>query len=261
MATTTKSMALTDRYQTAVGTTMRRVSAIAGALWNEVRTASEQAEDEFVASVLPSVLGGQQHMVTLTDAYMALFVSIESRKPMKPKGLPVAALVGAAARGGTPLDVVYRRPFGVARGALGKGASFNDAMDSARSRLVQTAATDVSLAARGARTEWMADDEQVTGWQRVTGGSCCALCAEAAVKMYRTGDLMPIHPGCSCISEPVVLGRRRQIQRDAPKIDDSPALADDAADPSVRPAQVVQIVEHGELGPVLYAAGDDFTGD
>lgn len=260
MATTAKSLALTDRYQAAVATTMRRASAIAAALWQQVQTASEQAEDEFVGAVVPSILGAQHHVVTLTDAYMSLFVSLETRKPIEPKGLSVAALIGATVRGGTPLDVVYRRPFGVARGVLAKGESFADAMSSAQARLVQTASTDVGLSARAARSDWMAGDDQITGWRRVTGGTCCALCVEAASKTYRTSDLMPIHPGCGCVTEPVVLGaRHKQLERPEPTVEDSPALADDASDPTVRPSAVVKVVEHGELGPVLYAAGDDFV--
>lgn len=260
MATTQRSLLLTDRYRAALATTRRRSVAVAAVMWQQVQTASEQAEDEFVAALLPSILGAQQHAVILTDAYLSAFVSIEGRQPVRPKGLAVASLIGAGARGGTSLDVVYRRPFGVARGALADGLSFVDAMTRGFDRVAQTAGTDITLAARGAQTDWMDGDERLTGWQRVTGGTCCALCAEAAAKTYRTGDLMPIHPGCGCVAEPVVLGaRRQQIDRGDPKIDDSPALADEATDPSVRPSQVVQVVEHGELGPVLYAAGDDFS--
>jgi hypothetical protein len=260
MATTHRSLLLTGRYQSALSTVMRRTATIAGALWFDVRTASEQAEDEFISRMLPVVFGAQRHVVTLTDGYMAAFVSIEARRAVSPQGLPIASLIGAAARGGTPLEEVYRRPFGIARGALADGLSFIDAMTRARDRLLQTSTTDVALAARGASAEWMNTEQLVDRWQRVTGGTCCALCDSAASKSYPTSDVMPLHPNCGCVAEPIVtVARGREIDRPSPTVEDSPALVDEARDPDVRPSQVVKVVEHGELGPVLYAAGDDFS--
>jgi hypothetical protein len=73
-------------------------------------------------------------------------------------------------------------------------------------------------------------DHGVTRYRRVTAGACCALCAGASTKTYGTATLMPLHNGCSCGVEPVVETGRPQIERPAPTINDSPEVAERAAD-------------------------------
>lgn len=49
----------------------------------------------------------------------------------------------------------------------------------------------------------------ITGWRRVihpelSAGGTCGLCVAAATRIYRGGNLKPIHDGCNCLTLPIV---------------------------------------------------------
>lgn len=219
-----------DRYREGLRSIQLATGALIGATWAAVRGLNEPAEDAFVRAATGAVLVAQSRAVAVTDAYFAAVFN-ES-----PRGLPVAELTGASVRGGVAPSEVYRRPFGVARGALASGRAWDQAMSRAAHRAVQTARTDVALSARAARDHVIRTDDRIVGYRRVTGGDACKLCA-AAVGSFAKNYPMPLHPACNCVAEPIIGKRVR---------------------PDALP-ETVQVVDHGELGPVLYDAGHHFT--
>ncbi len=168
----------------------------------------------------------------------------------------IAAVTDAAARNGTALADVYRRPFVTVWAALAAGTDWSMAVAAGGARARSAADTDVQLAFRASAREIMDRDSRVVGYMRVPSGNACELCLMASTQRYRTGDLMPIHNHCGCDVEPI-LGDRdpgHVIDRellDALKVEDAVAARE-----LVR--ERLGVEDHGELGPVLTVAGQHF---
>jgi hypothetical protein len=243
-----RSEAVTAAYRQSLIRASARLATILGSAWVRLTAADRNAADEWVRLVVPIVLGAQIHAVTLSDAYLSAYLSDVLDRPIAPLGLNPAPLIGVAARRGAPLEQVYSRPLGQVAKAVGLGVTLNDALRAEQWRVASAASTDVQLSARAARVQWAEESPHHIRWQRVTGGSTCALCASAAGKTYASGDLMPLHAGCNCTTEPVVDGDEPRSRPD-PEIDDSPELAQAAADGE----SVARVVHDPELGPLLEA--------
>lgn len=222
-------MTRAESYRSALAVLSRRAAILAGATWAQVDSLDEPTEDRFVSVVVPAVVVFQAHAASLTDAYIA------AETGTRPQGLDPALFTGSAIRNGTDPAEVYRRPFGVARGALATGAEFAAAMRQAGARVAQTARTDVGLSGSAARSHIFNTNNRITGYRRVTSGKSCPLCA-ASVGAFTKSTPMPRHPGCDCSAQPII-GKFR---------------------PDSLP-DTVKVVDHGELGPVLYDAGHQFT--
>jgi hypothetical protein len=135
-------------------------------------------------------------------------------------------------------------------------------------RLETMANTDMQLAKT--RTLYSAlngDGAPVKMYRRVPGGdNTCELCEIASDQVYFTDDLMPIHDNCGCDVEEetgegltehdIAYHHLSAIENDDttddPKIVDLDAAPDEDKQLAIR--------EHGELGPVLTWAHQDFTG-
>lgn len=73
----------------------------------------------------------------------------------------------------------------------------------------QDVAEHVAAAERGGTTSVRV--RNVTGWRRIihpelSRGGTCGLCVAATSRIYRTGNLKPIHDGCHCGVLPIVGG-------------------------------------------------------
>lgn len=94
------------------------------------------------------------------------------------------------------------------------------------------------------------------GWRRALGtGRHCALCQGSAGTIYPTEMLMPVHQHCKCVTEPVLAGEGRQRPVLRGPVNDSPGLRE-AVEAG---RQVARVEQHGELGPVLVAVGQEFS--
>jgi len=157
---------------------------------------------------------------------------------------------------------------------VAKGWDPAEALADARQRLERIVRTDMQLAqTRQAQASLQAHG--FAGFQRVpAGASSCALCLLAAGQLYHTSVLMPIHVSCDCGIAPVESGQQPQWYGTADAIraaileldDDTFNRALDADGElnyrAVRLAysRVVEIHQHGDIGPVLTKRGDHFTG-
>ncbi len=219
---------------------------------------------------MPTVLAGQRHAVSLTDAYVAMMAAGQSGKPVRPLGLPSPY----RRKDTTPQDV-YARPAAQARYDISQGIDVEAAIEGGLTRALSLAMTDMQLAKTYAAQDAMSGYDGITGYERVPGGGkTCALCLVASTQRYHTGDLMPIHPGCACDVEPLFGENPRVIHPELLQ-DVQDTLAERFPDDSIimqrditpgsagngRLAQNVLIThQHGELGPVLGIRGQHFTG-
>lgn len=135
-------------------------------------------------------------------------------------------------------------------------------------RLETMANTDMQLAkTRTLYTTMNGDGAPVKMYRRVPGGdNTCELCEIASDQVYFTDDLMPIHDNCGCdieeetgegLTEHDIAYHHLSAIEDDDTTDD-PKIVD--LDAPEDPDRQLAIREHGELGPVLTWAHQDFTG-
>ncbi len=257
------------RYQVAYGRLRAATVARVLALWALHGGLTDEDSDRFTAAAVPVVTGGQVAIARLVAGYLA----IVTRSTL---GTATAAAVDphlvTAARGIAPVEV-YRRPVVTARTAIAEGRPFAEAMRTAADHLERIADTDVALAQRQATVAAVSADERIVGYRRVLTGSSCALCATASTQRYRTDQLMPIHGRCDCGVAPIfgqsdpgqVINRR--LVKDLRAAAKSTGAKDYATNRHISVAEDGSVVlpkvathQHGELGPTLTRAADDFTG-
>lgn len=218
--------------------------------------------DRWVADVVPRVSAAQQTVAGLTAAFIAQSMGVAPADPIDVAGVR-----------GVPPAVVYRRPATTLYTGLAAGRSMGDALQAAAIRAVDIAVTDLQLAnTHQARASMTAAGVQF--YQRVlVGPEDCALCVIASTQAYRTGDLLPIHPGCNCDVEPLDPDTPRYEALDGGDRVINPGLLEDTharvaqfvgeADRGGRSPDYRQLIvtrEHGEYGPTLSWRSDRFTG-
>lgn len=107
-----------------------------------------------------------------------------------------------------------------------------------------------------------------TGWRRVlrpylSKGGVCGLCVAASDRMYRPGELRPIHARCKCLALPiVVIDGKTYDPGDGLNEDSLRALYRSAGSSAAADLKRVRFAvrEHSELGPLLVSEGHHFTG-
>lgn len=109
-------------------------------------------------------------------------------------------------------DTQWRRPGSAARFAKMKGIDDLEAQIVAQERAEEMARMDLQLAAQEAERQKynLAADETLVGHRRVlrpemSESGPCGLCIVAATRIYKVGELKPLHGGCCCGSMPVTI--------------------------------------------------------
>lgn len=218
--------------------------------------------DRFVAQVVPAVQGGQVQIASLTTASLAAQLSeigIDTgRIP-----LDRAAAVGQR---GVDYSWVYARPGIAARTELASGKAKAEALAAALNRAYDIAAADLQLARTHTTRSVMSRYNPDGGFRRVLqGAENCAMCIVASTWSYKSGDLMPLHPGCDCSTAPlppgIGTGRiidqdrldevRGVIEAEGIRYGDRAALANTTIRVNTPSVDAVTVLEHGELGPIL----------
>lgn len=166
-------------------------------------------------------------------------------------------------RNGVDLVGVYRRPIEQYRHRVATGMDPAEAEDKAARRLDRMAAIDLAIAQRDAQIgQYQA--KQIGQYRRIVHPELartgtCGLCIVASDQIYSSAELMPLHPNCHCTTAPVV------GEEDPGNSLNNLALSQLYADAGSNRAEELrqtryQVNEHGEYGPVISFAGDDFKG-
>lgn len=226
--------------------------------------AAEAADQSNLATVIAAGIAAQ---------YVASTTGIIAETPV-PAPPPTLLLI----RGGVDMTDVYARPAKMVRRLVSRGLPRDQAWQRAAAYLASLADGDIRLAQRQALVDTMSD-LGVTGYRRVvrpelsrTGS--CGLCIAASDRVYKVSPradrrarpsgatafpLMPIHARCKCTVLPIV------GEVDPGSTLNNLSLADLYADADGTTRELLKKVryevnEHGEWGPVLTRAGDNFTG-
>ncbi|MFJ7963139.1 hypothetical protein [Streptomyces sp. NPDC096324] len=218
--------------------------------------------DAFVEQVLPIVLGAQQQMGALTDAYLSGMVGDMFGGTAAARGVQIPQSIR-----GVPPEEVYRRPFVTVWTSLSQGKSLTEAVRQGESRLVSVTGTDLQLVRTEATRQVLGGDSRVQFYRRVLRGSYnCAMCVIASTQRYRKEKLMPIHPGCDCGTRPLPAGQDpgQVIEPDLLEAaHEAVAKGTGQTDRGGRLPDYRDIIidrQHGELGPLMALRRDNFTG-
>lgn len=239
------------------------VATITG-IWDRMGSWRGPDVDGFAAQVVPLVAGAQRTVAATTDAYLAQVLTLAGADPGKP--IDPAQFTGAAVRNVDPA-VEWKRPGLEVWSALADGMNLPTAVGRGRARAQSLASTDLQLASTNAAQARLESSPHVVGYQRIpTGSHSCALCLVASTQRYHRGELMPIHPGCSCDVSPIIgaTDPARVINSDLLERTRSTIRAQFGADVNVNDPAILRshivVHQHGEYGPTLTDAGDHFAG-
>jgi hypothetical protein len=220
-------------YQRRLATLSRTAAGAIAVTWDSAEGLDDAAAERFAVSAAPVGLAAQRTAVYLADGYLAAYL----RQP--PQALDPDDFSGPAIRNGADPRDVWKRSVVTARAAIARGRDYADARGEGRARAMATARTDVALSARAVTTVVLTRSPGVTGYRRVLGAEPCKLCVTAAAKTYRSEVLMPLHGGCSCGVAPVI------------GTEDTETVPESEVE--------IKVVEHDELGPMLWQADHDFA--
>jgi hypothetical protein len=179
-----------------------------------------------------------------------------------------------------PGDVYGRIADGVRYDIVANGLDDARARRRALVRVEAAAHTDITLAVRAQYDKALREGRTVRaeGWRRILRPDLskhgpCGLCVVAADRIYSRSDLMPLHNGCVCEIMPIIDGQdpglllNRQdldaIYRAAGGTGGEKVVLRNGVPVRVSPglqAIRVALTEHGELGPVLVPARQNFRG-
>lgn len=255
MSTADRAIALlAARYQRIIIELGARNSNTVGHLWDRLGGIDDTALEQFATKAAEIVGITQQQAAGIAAAYIDTVVGFAGARPTQT--IDTARAVATSRNGVTLLDV-YRRPVITARAQIADGKQLADALRIARTRATSSADTDVKLAARSAARDAMTS-AGVTHYRRVPDGQACVFCLTASTKRYKSDHLMPMHPRCGCSVMPLV-GKAAESPVADHELLARLKASSDRPDYWNDPKAAIAVHEHGELGPVLTHAGDDFA--
>lgn len=209
--------------------------------------------------VVAVVEAAQRQTASVTDAYLQRVASEVFTGAVRPSGL----IDPSKLREGVTHAGAYGRLADQYRFQASQGTSLSAAQRAVVARAASMAGTDLDLAFRAQSRNFMVKN-RVDGYRRIirperAKSGTCGLCIAASDRMYSRSDLLPIHGGCGCGVLPV---KGSQDPGQEVNREDLERLYDDAGSTAADELRATRYVvnEHGEIGPVLSKAGDNFRG-
>lgn len=215
----------------------------------------------FASDSAAAVRSGQRMTADLTDEYLRRVLDEYDALPGRtaPVTLPDSLR-------GVDLADVYERPAQEFRYLRSTDVPEREAFERAQRRLETIAEADLALAMRESSRQRLASAGRVTGYRRVLHpelaktGETCGLCIVASDRIYRRGDLLPIHDGCNCAVLPVVGSQDPGRSLNAEDLAALYKAAGDTTDGRALRRVRVRVRDHSELGPLLTDASHHHRG-
>lgn len=244
-------------YNDAVFQVRKAVLAYSTTAWLNSGSWRDADVDRLVNLILPRVQAGQLQTARLTSAYVAALAKTVDSKVVR--SVPVVKDEILLARG-VDQSIVYRRPAVEMYTALSNGSTLTQAVTQGVGRLTSIIATDMQLSVTHQERRSYKGAGYTYTVRTLTGRESCALCIIASTQRYHVSELRPIHPSCDCGS------RQVSSKYDPGQVLDT-KLRDEAYDLIGNPKDatgtnlidLISVREHGEIGPVLVWAKDNFT--
>lgn len=178
--------------------------------------------------------------------------------------IPQPRRLSVPVRNGVDLRLVHHRPAEAYKKAIATGSTHDEALVKAGIRARGLAFTDLSLQARSAQQRIL-EMAGITTFRRVirpelSKTGTCGMCIVAADQVYHSGDLMPLHPpSCNCAVMPIIGDNDPGKQLNREDLDQLYADAGSNRAEDLRRTRYA-VNEHGEFGPTLTKADDNFRG-
>lgn len=250
-----------------LGQVRDRVKAYAANRWTALGSYRDADIERFIATVVPIVEAGQKQTAQLTVAYLD---SLARMSGFAPAGAAMP-ITGDVIRG-VAMAEVYKRPGVTVWTALADGKSITDAVGLGAKRVEQLIDMDLQLAQTHNARNYFGRAAGVVGYMRVLGGgNNCALCALASTQRYHRGNLLPIHEHCHCSVVSLYgdhdpgqvinierYGAMQQLIEDA-NVTHPGLAAGSKWEKSNKPNSHIRVNMHGEYGPTLSWADQNFT--
>lgn len=250
-----------------------------------------------VTSAVKAVQSAQRRVASVTDGYLARSTSTIIGKRVDAVGaidvrslrrkLPADVIESLAAGRSIsqtmaeraqsrveamPAEDVYGRiPQHVRFAQVARGMTPEQAELDGIRRAMAVADTDVMLADRAQSQKFFSirKPSGVVGYRRVihpelgSGAPVCGLCIVAATRLYHLEELMPIHARCRCSVAAVTAKADPGLQLNEEDLATVLSTAYEAAGGNTAEQLKtirVEYVEHGELGPMIVNASQNFRG-
>ncbi len=167
-----------------------------------------------------------------------------------------------------PAEEVYGRiPDSIRFATVAKGKSEEQARIEGLRRAMAVADTDVALAERAQVQRFLTERKPkgVVGYRRIlhpelgSGAPPCGLCVVASDRLYHIEDLMPLHARCRCS---VSVATADSDPGQSLNQEDLRAIYEASGGNTRNQLKTVRVeyAEHGELGPVIVNATQNFRG-
>lgn len=256
---------LLDAYNTLSSQLVRGTSANLANAFRNLGSWRDSDYREFLKLIDGSLSGAKLQAARLQVAFYRQMAELAGEKFTAP-AIRAADLTVERLRNGAEAAVVYRRPFVDVYTALAQGKDVTQAIEAGAIRLSSLVSTDMQLSRRNAGLAARSRNDRIVGFARtLTGAENCALCYVASTQRYHKGDLLPIHPGCDCGEMPIYGNQDPGQVIDELRLNATHQAVEERfgfSDPGARAIDYrdIAIREHGELGPMLTVADQNFTG-
>lgn len=203
------------------------------------------------------VEAAQRQTAAVTDAYFARVLS----KALGRSAPPLGRIEVGDLRVGITHPGAYGRVADQYRYDVSRGVAPTQALERATERAGTIARTDVDLAFRK-QAQAVLEKAPVSGYRRVihpelSRGGSCGLCVVASDRVYFKADLLPIHDNCRCGILPIFGDDDPGSKLNKADLKGVYAAAGSTGAADLKRTRFV-VHQHGELGPVLREAGDEF---
>lgn len=200
MSQNPRSLLLTKTYRLRLDALRDRLQLRAKETWRTIETFDGS---NWTPDMAVLVERGQIEALRITAGYLSAFLSLELGKSSKGPAIDSRSKAGLSVDG-RPLTESLESPRIGVLWRLKEGSDPSEALKYGLDRALRQVGMDFDHAHRSALLEAIDEDERFSGWQRATAGTCGA-CLAVASHVHH-GLWFPVHPGCHCVSEPVVSG-------------------------------------------------------
>lgn len=252
---------LVDQFTAAQDQLKTQAAAAARTAWLSVESWYSVAAYAAVAREVAALSGAAQDLTTgISQQFVGAAVASLRGTTVQ---IPTVAL--PPVRKGADPVLVQMRAADTYRKAIATGSDHQEALDKALLRAEGSVTTDLSLrnrdAADGLMRELGVDRYRRIIHPELAKTGTCGLCIVAADRTYKTGNLMALHPpSCHCTVMPVLDGKDPGIELNRADLDRIYAVAGDSTKAEDLRLTRFRVDEHGEFGPYLSRAQDNFRG-
>jgi hypothetical protein len=244
------SLQLTKAYQQRLNVSREQVQRLASESWPSIEAFDGSDWSQRMAR---TVAQAQTQTIRTTAGYLSAFLTLELGKRTTGPAIDSRSYIGKSFDGASLAKGLESPLIGV-RARLAQGSSAAEALRYGLDRAKRQVGMDLDRAHRQALLDAIHNDDRFDGWQRATSGTCGACLSVAAHVSH--GLWFPVHPGCQCVSEPVVAGLPNTFAR-ATGAELFAAKSEDEQNEAVGPLaaqmlregriQLSDLVEHEEL--------------